>query len=369
MKDPEYLLNKLHQREESHSLRYLSTESGYIDFYSNDYLGLSRNPEVISRTNAILSEFPSLNGSTGSRLISGNHPIHIEAEKYIASFHGTESALLFNSGYDANLGFFSSVPSRHDTILYDEFIHASVHDGMRLSYAKTIPFKHNDPLDLEHKIKACSGTVWVITEAVFSMDGTVACLKDITEICSRYNALLVLDEAHSFGCFSKDELFDKQIAESVYARIITYGKAAGAHGAAVAGTSKLIQYLINFARSFIYTTALPPHSVATIIAAYEILQQADQDRRKLRSNFDMINKELRLDLTNFSPVISVVIRGNRETRRAAEFLKNRGLMVKAILSPTVPVGSERLRISLHSFNSPDDIHLLCKSMKEAGFQV
>jgi 8-amino-7-oxononanoate synthase len=369
MKDPEYLLNKLSQRKSSQALRTLSVDAGLIDFYSNDYLCLARNHSLTKFTENYFSECMPSNGSTGSRLISGNHPIHIKTEIRISAYHDSEAALLFNSGYDANLGFFSSVPSRHDTVLFDEFIHASIRDGMRLSYAQTLSFKHNDTSDLESKLAKLTGNVWVVTEAVFSMDGTVANIQDISAICRKYKAWLVVDEAHGFGCYEKNEYSVTKHKNSIYARIVTYGKAAGCHGAAVVGSKILIDYLVNYARSFIYTTALTPHSAAAILAAYDILESADNERLKLRNNFQLINKNLNLKLPDFSPVISILIGGNYETKCAADYLQSEGFMVKAILSPTVPSGSERLRISLHSFNSTDDILRLCNSMIQLGLRV
>ena len=322
-----------------------------VDFYSNDYLGLAKSSIATSTNHA---------GSTGSRLISGNSTEAIEAENYLADFYESEAALIFNSGYDANIGLFSAVPQRGDLILYDEFIHASVRDGIRLSHAKAFSFKHNDCNDLTAKLERFEGTVFVAVESLYSMDGDLAPLQEIAAICQEFNALLIVDEAHSGGIFGKEGrglCAELKIEEQVFARLITFGKAYGTHGAAVLGSETLKSYLVNFARSFIYTTALPPTQYQYIVQQVE-RSRLDLNRLKLQENIDLFRGILG-DKVHFSdarsPIQVVLIPGVAEVNAVSRLLQVNLLAVKAIMSPTVSEGQERLRVCLHGFDSGDDV--------------
>jgi 8-amino-7-oxononanoate synthase len=365
---PDKLQNKLNQRRESNSLRRLTTGSNLIDFSSNDYLGFSKNVQIAERAREILRTYTeSGQGSAGSRLLTGNSELFQRAEKYIADFHLSASALIFNSGYTANLGLLGSVPQRGDFILYDEFVHASIREAITLSRAKAFKFKHNDLRSLEEqmvRLERLEGSeVYVVTESVFSMDGDTPDLRGMAELCRKYDCRMILDEAHAIGISRKGLAVEEGIAEYVFARIVTFGKALGCHGAAVLGSESLKDYLINFARSFIYTTALPPHTVATILAAYEHL---DSDLglktiQMLKSNIAILQLYLNKNKLNnsFIPsetaIHSMVISGNDRVKAAAEQLAANGFDIKPILSPTVPLSRERLRICLHSYNSEDEI--------------
>ena len=231
----------LTQREEANAFRFLSNRRGLIDFSSNDYLGLSKGGDEF---NGI-----QVKGSGGSRLLAGNYPEIEQFEKFLSEFHKCESALMFNSGYNANVGFFSSVPQKGDTILYDELIHASVKDGMRLSFAKSYSFKHNSIDDLNKKLKHAEGDVYVVVEGVYSMDGDSAPLLDLANFCNQEGLILVVDEAHSIGVFGKcgEGLVQSLgIEDRVPIRIVTFGKAIGAHGAAVLSDATVKSFLINF---------------------------------------------------------------------------------------------------------------------------
>ena len=207
---PKILSNKLQQRIQSNSLRSL-TESNYlVDFSSNDYLGLSQSENIFDETHQfILDRNYKKNGATGSRLLSGNHKLYQETEAFIAKFHQSEAALIFNSGYDANVGFFSAVPQKGDLILYDELCHASIRDGIQLSNAKAYKFNHNDFEDLEKLILRNPDTViYIVTESVFSMDGDCPNLEELVLLSDKYHCYLVVDEAHALGVFgSKGEGF------------------------------------------------------------------------------------------------------------------------------------------------------------------
>lgn len=347
---------KLEDRMNRGSVRSLSLFSGAIDFFSNDYLGLSRQIE---------KQWMVPTGSSGSRLISGNSTEAETTETWMADFFESESALVFNSGYDANLGFFSSVPQRGDFIVYDELIHASVRDGIRLSNAQSFSFKHNDCADLIRKINRTTGTVFVAIESLYSMDGDIAPLAEIAEICTQKNALLVVDEAHACGIFGakgKGLCSETGILKQTFARIITFGKAYGTHGAAVLGTSELKSYLINFARSFIYTTALPPYQYAHI--QHQIEQSLRyENREQLQQNIQLFRKLMgtRISISDErSPIQVLLFPGIDHALSKATYLQNNHFAVKAILSPTVPEGQERLRICIHAFNTEAEITELAK---------
>jgi len=370
-KVPKSLTLKLEQREQNNSLRKLTFPNNLIDFASNDYLGFSKSEAIFNGTHSFLIDNNIIkNGATGSRLLSGNHSVYQEAENYIAKFHLSESALLFNSGYDANVGFFSAGPQRSDVILFDELAHASIRDGIQLSNAKSYKFQHNDFEDLERIILKLTTenqlplTIFVVTESVFSMDGDTPNLEELVQICEKHNCFLVVDEAHALGVFGNHgeglvQMLDLQ--DEVFARIMTFGKGLGCHGAAILGSQKLVDYLVNFARSFIYTTGVSPHSVATILIAYQHLQTEKEALQKLRKNvihFNQEKKQLGLNplfVRSKSAIHSAIIPGNQKVKNIANQLQGKGFDVKAILSPTVPEGQERLRFCLHSFNSKEEI--------------
>lgn len=373
-KFPEHLSAKLQVRKQNNALRQLPALTNLIDFASNDYLGLSQSEIVFNETHQYLTSCQIIqNGATGSRLLSGNHKLYQEAEAYIAQFHQSESALIFNSGYDANVGFFSSVPQKGDLILYDELCHASIRDGIQLSNAKAYKFQHNDFEDLEKLIlRNQNSTIYIVTESVFSMDGDTPNLEELVVVTDKYNCYLVIDEAHALGVFGeKGEGLVQMLGLQTYvfARIMTFGKGLGCHGAAILGSPELKSYLVNFARSFIYTTGLSPHSVATILVAYQLLEKNHQPIEKLKANtihFNQVKNSLSLKpifVRSKSAIQSAIIPGNESVKSIANQLQEKGFDVKAILSPTVPEGQERLRFCLHSFNSKEEIsevlELLC----------
>jgi 8-amino-7-oxononanoate synthase len=366
MKLPQNLQNKLIQRVESSALRKLPVSTNGIDFSSNDYLGFAKNEEIFNQTHQYLVDNNiKINGATGSRLISGNHSLYTITENYIANFHQVESALIFNSGYDANVGFFSSVPQRNDIILYDELCHASIRDGIQMSYAKAYKFQHNDYEDLEILLNRCHSelvegqTIYIVTESVFSMDGDSPNMETLVRISEKFNSLLVVDEAHVLGVFGDNGeglTQSQQLQDKVFARIMTFGKGLGCHGAAILGSANLKEFLVNFARSFIYTTGLSPHSVATILVAYQKLNQS-VEIQKLKENISFFNQQKQLlgikplFVYSKSAIHSAIIPGNEKVKNIATELQKNGFDVKAILSPTVPEGQERLRFCLHSYNT------------------
>lgn len=361
----QHIQKKLEERKANNALRTLKTNKQLIDFCSNDYLGFARE-KAIHQVEAELEQY----GATGSRLISGNHAITEEVESFLANFYKAESALIFNSGYSANLGFFSCVPQRGDTIIYDELIHASIRDGIRLSNANSFSFKHNIIEELKNKIAKAEGNIYLVVESVYSMDGDVAPLNEIASICKEHNVALIVDEAHAVGIFGEGKglVEELDLEVQVFARVITFGKAYGCHGAAVLGPNDLKNYLINFSRPLIYTTALPLQSVLSIKKAHEFLCENLDRIEKLNENIEYfkeltVNCKLSTDNSK-SAIQCLIVEGNDEVKSLAEKIQKEGFDVRPILSPTVPKGQERLRICLHSFNSIEQISSLLQILKQ-----
>ena len=367
---PDHLLNALSEREQKGMLRKLTTHFSSIDFCSNDYLGFSRSSLLLNKLATTNLKEPSF-GSTGSRLISGNSQFIEDAEKEIALFHHSQNALVFNSGYDANLGLFSSVPQKEDLVLFDELIHASIYDGIKLGYAKHYKFKHNDVSslnDLIQRHQANFKTIYIAVESVYSMDGDIAPLIEITEMIKTLdNVFLIVDEAHAVGVFGKhgrglcNEL---GIEKDCFARIYTYGKAMGCHGAAIVGSETLRNYLINFSRSFIYTTALPNHSIDAIIHAYQLLIETEQ-KEILRTNIDYFNSKtsgIKNLIKSNSAIHCLLVGSNHKVDLLEKQLALNNIYAKAIKSPTVKEGTERLRFCIHAFNTKQEIDLLIEQL-------
>ncbi|MFB6453952.1 aminotransferase class I/II-fold pyridoxal phosphate-dependent enzyme [Chitinophaga sp. Hz27] len=363
------LRKQLQERREAHSFRSLRLSGALVDFCSNDYLGLARSAAMQEAVHNLLQERPYLVGSTGSRLLAGNYPWIAEAEQDLAVFHHAPAALIFNSGYDANLGLFSTVPQKGDTIIYDQLIHASIRDGIRLSNAQSWAFKHNDMIDLQQKIERGSGNIFVAVESVYSMDGDMAPLALIAPMCKELNCQLIVDEAHATGVIgSRGEGLVQHLglADQCFARVHTFGKAVGCHGAVVLGSEVLRDYLINFCRAFIYTTALPPTAIATIQAAYSLFPYMKDARASLQALIAYFRKNAgHLTLINSdTPIQAIITKGNAYTRTLAAALEAAGLDVRPILHPTVPKGEERLRVVLHSFNTTAEIQQLLDVLKQ-----
>jgi len=378
MKLPGNLIKKLEERKQNNSLRQLPSFNNLVDFSSNDYIGFSKSETIFKSAHHYLIENEMIqNGATGSRLISGNHFLYQIAENFIAEFHEAESALIFNSGYDANVGFFSAVPQRNDVILYDELCHASIRDGIVMSNAKSYKFSHNDFEDLEHLIqKFPQANIYIITETVFSMDGDSPNLEELVQLSEKHNCYLVVDEAHTLGVFGENGEGLTQylkLQDRIFARIMTFGKGLGCHGAVVLGSTELKEYLVNFARSFIYTTGLSPHSVATILISYQHLEIEKENIEKLRQNIVFFNQQKNLlglkpmFVRSKSAIQSAIVPGNEKVKQLAQQLQDKGFDVKAILSPTVPEGQERLRFCIHSYNSEEEINQVLEFLRDFVF--
>ena len=355
------LSKKLQQRAENGLLRQLTFSEELIDFCSNDYLGFSREnilSDPYSKEKAML---PS--GSSGSRLLSGNSPYVETLEQKIADFHHAEAGLLFNSGYDANLGLFSCVPQKGDTILFDEFCHASIRDGIRLSSAISFKFKHNSITDLERLLLKSTGNVFIAIESIYSMDGDIAPFEELVKLSEKYRANLIVDEAHAAGVFGekgKGLVNEFNIENKVFARVHTFGKALGCHGAVILGSKILRDYLINYCRPFIYTTALPQHSLKFIELAYIALENKHENLGHLKNiitYFQTLANDLALSFVsnNNGPIQWIKTPGNDLVKEIANKLIVKGFDVRPILSPTVPKGEERIRVCLHAYNTKKEL--------------
>lgn len=353
-----FLQKKLDERRQQNALRQLRLPDALIDFCSNDYLGIVKN-DLLQQHEIFKQNLKT--GSGGSRLLAGNYALAEETEKEIAAFHNAEAALVFNSGYAANTGVLSCVPQRGDIILYDYLSHASIRDGIRLSFAQSFSFAHNDMADLEKKLQSNKGkNIFIVTESVFSMDGDICPLEEIVNLAEKYNAHIIIDEAHSIGVIGeKGEglVQQMQYADKIFCRIYTYGKAPGCHGAAVVGSKQLCDYLINFARSFIYSTSIPEHAMAAIAASYKIFPFMKDERNHLNTliSFFQSSQTRYSKFVSHTPIQIIMAPGNDEVKQLAATLQQQGFDVRPILYPTVPKGSERLRIVLHSFNTMEEV--------------
>jgi len=351
------LRDKLLKRQEEGTYRSLSSFDGFVDFFSNDYLGLAN----AGNTHQELST-----GSGGSRLLAGNHPLYEEVESEVAAYFDSPKALIFNSGYDANVGVFSSIPQRGDVVLYDEYIHASARDGIRLSLSQAFSFKHNCLDDLERQLQRYQDKcMYVVVESLYSMDGDLAPLEAIARLCKQFNAYLIVDEAHAAGVFGKGLIHQHELIEDVFLRIVTFGKAYGCHGSAVLGTSEIIAYLINFARSFIYSTALPPHAFETIRIKLKEVTPANQillaDRiRYFRKKISEIN--FQTDSACNSPIQLIKADSNHQAASISTWLQQHQFAVKPIFSPTVPQHKVGIRICVHAFNTTHEIDQLLDAL-------
>lgn len=328
-------------------------------FCSNDYLGLSKHPEVIKAAMKATQKYGT--GAGASRLVCGNLPIHEELENKIAKFKGREAAIVFPTGYMANLGAISALTNENDTIIIDRLNHASIIDACKLSKAKLQVYKHADMESLELVLSRSVKFEkrLIVTDSVFSMDGDIAPLPQIVKLAKKYNAITMIDEAHATGTIGEtgrghEEHFD--LEGSVAVVMGTLSKALGSQGGFVAGSGELIDYLRNKARSFIYTTALAPASCAAALAALELIESDIKLVKKLQANSQI--------LKSVTPIIPVIIGGAEETMLISAKLLERGYFVSGIRPPTVPQGQSRLRITISATHTKEEILCLASLLQE-----
>lgn len=360
-----YLAARLQERQAAGNLRQLPGRLTGVDFCSNDYLGLGRRLEAEAGQHSLLNEAAPL--GQGARLISGDDPAWATVEAAVAYLHRAPAALIFPTGFQANISFFAALCGRGDLILYDKLVHASIREGIRLSAARSYGFRHNDIDHLRELLgRFPAERTYVVVESIYSMDGDEAPLAQLADCCRTAGAALVVDEAHAGGIIGPAGAglcVEAGIEAQVFARLITLGKGIGAHGAAWLGSVLLRDYLVNFAGGFIYSTAPGVHFWARIAAAYRALPTADAERQRLQERIAYFRASCPPELQekllpSRTPIQVLVVPGNDACRAAAASLQAAGLAVKAILHPTVAHGAERLRICLHAFNSEAEIDRL-----------
>lgn len=355
------LLRELHPITSRKNGRVLIDSKEYIDFSSNDYLGLSDHPKLIESVKSMLDKYGT--GATASRLLSGDLEIHHILEEKVAEFKNKESALIFNSGYQANIGIISSIFTKGDVIFSDKLNHASIVDGILLSGADFFRFQHNDLNHLEHHLKKERKkfkNALIVTETIFSMDGDKPDLKGLIELKEKYDCLMFADEAHATGIYGKNGsgiVEEEELSDRVDLIMGTFGKSLGGFGAYLAASKKIVQYLINGCRSFIYSTALPPQVIACNLAALDLIKEEPFRREGLLKSAKYFRDELKnkkFDIKGGSQIIPVIIGDNIKTVELAKKLQNKGYWVLPIRPPTVPHGEARLRFSL-TFNHNKEV--------------
>ena len=335
-------------------------------------MGLAKNQSLADKIDADFKalNLTSINGSTGSRLISGQSIQVEQFEKKCADFHQAEASLLFSSGYDANVGLISSIAQKNQVVFCDQLLHASLIDGLRLSKAERKIFAHNDLADLENLLREYPFETpkWIVVESVYSMDGDMAPLRELVHLKNKYNAEIILDEAHAGGIYGPNGnglAVEMGIEKEIFARVITFGKAWGNAGAVVLGSQTLIDFLINFARPFIYSTAPSPHHISSLSTTLEWLKTQFDLRKKLKENIEFFVQHSKSN--HWGPSKTAIqtffISGNQIVKKKASELQKAGFAVKAIVYPTVPKGEERIRITLNSLTKKEAILALIKTME------
>ena len=338
----------------------------YLAFCSNDYLGLAAHPRLIEAATQGAAQCGV--GAGASHLIVGHSAAHHHLEMALAAFLELPQALLFSTGYMANLGIVSALLGRQDVVLADKLNHASLNDAALLSRAKFLRYNHVDLQHLEQQLKSAQGRrKLVVSDAVFSMDGDLAPVPKLLALCEQYDAYLLLDDAHGFGVLGENGrgiLEHFQVASPRIIYMATLGKAAGVFGAFVAGDEALIQTLIQRARSYIYTTAFPPLLATALLASLQLFREEDWRRAHLRELIGALKAQLKTErwclMPSDTPIQPLLIGPNQEAVRVAETLRQQGILVPAIRPPTVPKGQARLRISLSAAHSPADVQRLCE---------
>jgi 8-amino-7-oxononanoate synthase len=331
-----------------------------VSFASNDYLGLSAHPTVIAAAHRALDRWGT--GSTASRLVVGTRPIHTQLEERIADWKGTERALVFPTGFAANLGVLATFGGPDCLVVSDELNHASIIDGCRLSRSKVAVARHTDVAHVDEILDDFDGRAIVITDTVFSMDGDVAPIRHLAEVCLRHGAMLVIDEAHSvFGASLSGDL---EVDGLDVLRVLTLSKTLGSLGGAVAGSGPMIDLLVNRARPFIFTTGLTPADAAAAAAAIDIIRSDEGAalEARLRTHVD------RLEPGHPSPIVPLIVGEERAAAAAADALLALGLWVPAIRPPTVAPGTARLRVTFSAAHTTDMVSALLDGLAATGLR-
>lgn len=382
------LEQKLEKLREEHLFRELKSVTGalgewveiqgkkLLNLSSNNYLGIAGHP--LLKTAAIQAVQQLGCGATSARLIVGNYELYDQVEQDLARFKDTEASLIFNTGYMANLGIISALVGRGDIIISDKINHASIIDGIRLSGAKFLRYKHTDMVDLERCLKKAEDypRKLIITDSVFSMDGDLAPLLEIVELKEKYGAVLMIDEAHGSGIFEENgrglaEFY--KVADRVEITMGTLGKAFGCSGAYVAGRKVLIDYLRNKARSFIFTTGLPPSVLASVQAALQVVQQENWRREEILAKAAWVRSDLNeagFNLLNSqSQIIPILVGDNATTLEFSSRLFDVNILAMAVRPPTVPLNAARLRLAVMATHSNEELTEAVKHIKNIGREL
>ena len=369
--EAEGLLRERRILESAQGVRVRVDGREYLAFGSNDYLGLASHPALIDAACRGAAQYGV--GAGASHLIVGHSQAHHRLEQELAAFVGLPRALLFSTGYMANLGVLTALLGRDDVVIADKLNHASLNDASLLSRARFLRFSHLDLAQLERTLAAVRGRrKLVVTDAVFSMDGDIAPVPELLDLCERHDAWLMLDDAHGFGVLGAQgrgvlEHFQLSSPRIIY--MATLGKAAGVFGAFVAAEESVVQTLLQRARTYIYTTALPPLLACALMASLHLFREEGWRRGKLQSLIHELKNGLRTERWKLwpssTPIQPLLVGDNRETVWLAETLRREGILVPAIRPPTVPKGQARLRISLSAAHSHEDVRLLCEALHEA----
>ena len=343
--------------------------SALVNFCSNDYLGLAAHPDINLALKKAVDQYGT--GSGASHLVSGHSTVHQQLEEQLAEFTGRPRALLYSTGYMANMGTINALVGRHDLVLQDQLNHASLLDGGHLSRATSQRYKHADLDNLKQRLEnSTAARKLIVTDGVFSMDGDLAPLKSMSTLAAQHNAWLMVDDAHGFGVLGKQGgglVEDLNLSpEQVPILVGTLGKSFGTFGAFVAGSEALIESLIQFSRSYIYTTAMPPAIAAATLASLKILRQETWRRDKLASliaQFRLGAEQIGLQLMESStPIQPVLINDDQKVMQVSAVLREQGILVGAIRPPTVPVGSGRLRITFSADHSEEQVEKLLNAL-------
>ncbi len=345
-----------------------------ILFCSNDYLGISRSPALAKAAKGAMEKWGC--GAPASRSIAGSLLIHRELEEELAQLKGTSSALLFSTGYMANIGLLTTLLREGDLILSDELNHASIVDGCRLSRAEVWIYRHGDMGHLEELLRRSNHRRrLIVTDGVFSMEGDIAPLREIKELAERYSAFVMLDDAHATGVLGKEGRGTAEhfgLLGQIEVQMGTLGKALGVMGAFVAGERALIDYLINRCRPFMYTTAPPPPLVAMAKAALEVMGKEPWRRERLWENTRRLReglRELGFRVRGETPIIPVLIGDNRLVMEASRRLLELGVFVQGIRPPTVPEGASRLRVSVSASHGDQEIEEALEAFRQVGEEL
>jgi 8-amino-7-oxononanoate synthase len=345
----------------------------YLDLSSNDYLGLAGHPRMAQAAKQALDEFGA--GACASRLMGGDLDIFHRLEERVAKFKSTESALVFNSGYQANVGIFSALLGRGDAAFCDRAAHASILDGVRLSGARLFRFRHNDPAHLESLLKkerAKFKDALIATETIFSMDGDRAPLRELADLKERHGSRMLVDEAHAtglFGATGSGVVEADRLAGRVDMVLGTFSKALGSFGAYLATSRPIVDYLVNTCRSFIYSTALPPAVIECNRVSLDLVAEEPWRRETVldrSARFRELLRERGFRVLGASQIVPVILGENRRTLSFAKALEEKGYWVVPVRPPTVPLGQARLRLSLTALHSWDALRRLADDMSDIG---